>query len=244
MVFVRAGALLSVFPLFSGQNCPIQIRLALGALIAFLIAPSLPPMTQTPPHFLELVGWLAMEAALGLLFGFTSRMIFYALEFAGGIIAMEIGLNMAATFNPFSRDRSEVISTVLYYLGVMLLLTLNLHHWILLGFQKSYSIAPVGGGHLAEALFSDILLRVGQVFQTGFLMAGPVIAVTFVITLIFSILGRAVPQMSVFPESFAFRTLGGLIVFGLTLNLTAQHVSNALRRLPEDFLIVAKLFAA
>ena len=32
------------------------------------------------------------------------------------------------------------------------------------------------------------------------------------------------PQMNVFAESFAFRIVGGLIVFGFTLQLAAQHV--------------------
>jgi flagellar biosynthetic protein FliR len=244
MVFARAGALLTLFPVFGAQNFPIQLRVALGALIAFLIAPTLPPVAVEGLHLFGLVGWLAMEVGIGLLLGFISRMIFYALEFAGGIVAMEMGLNMAAAFNPFNSDRSEAIALMLYYLGIMLLLTLNLHHWVLLGFQKSYTLLPVGGGHLTAALFTDIVQRTSQVFQVGVLMAGPMIAVSFVITLVFSVLGRAVPQMSVFPESFAFRTLAGLILFGLTLHLTAQHVANALRRLPDDILLVAKLLSS
>jgi flagellar biosynthesis protein FliR len=54
-------------------------------------------------------------------------------------------------------------------------------------------------------------------------------------------LGRAVPQMNVFAESFGFRIVGGLIVFGFTLDLTAQHVTNYLERLPDDLLAVAQM---
>ncbi len=244
MVFVRAGALLSVFPLFSTQPAPVQIRLALGALVAFLVAPSLPPTDVGSLHFLGLVGLFAVEAGIGLLLGIITRLIFYALEFAGSLVAMEMGLNLASTFNPLSRDRSEAAALVLFYLGAMLLLTLDLHHWILVGFQKSYGVAPVGGAHLSPALFVEIIGRTGEIFRAGLLMAAPVIAVSFLITLIFSVLSRAVPQMNVFYESFAFRTLGGLAVFGLTLNLMAQHVANYLRRLPDDLMRVAQLLGA
>ena len=72
-------------------------------------------------------------------------------------------------------------------------------------------------------------------------MAAPVIAVTFLINLVFSVIGRAVPQMNVFAESFSARTLAGLAVFGLSLNLIAQHAVNYLRRLPEDLARVAQL---
>ena len=32
MVFLRASAMLAVFPIFSARNFPVQLRLALGAL--------------------------------------------------------------------------------------------------------------------------------------------------------------------------------------------------------------------
>ena len=72
-------------------------------------------------------------------------------------------------------------------------------------------------------------------------MAAPMIAISFLITLIFSVLSRAVPQMNVFAENFAVRSLAGLVVFGLTLNLMAQHILNYARRLPEDVLRIAQL---
>jgi flagellar biosynthesis protein FliR len=47
--------------------------------------------------------------------------------------------------------------------------------------------------------------------------------------------------MNVFHESFAVRPLVGLTVFGLTLDLMAEHIINYLRRLPEDVLRTAQL---
>ena len=244
LVFIRVSALLAVFPIFSAQHVPAQIRLALGALVSFLVSPALPPTDISHIHFLGLLGLIAVEAGAGVLTGFVSRMVFFALEFAGGIIALEMGLNLAASFNPFERDRSEAMGLMVYYLGAMLLLTLNLHHAMLLGFQRTYEFLPIGGAHLSAGLFHEVVARTSQVFLVGLLMAAPVIAVSFLVTLVFSVLSRAVPQMNVFSESFAFKTLGGLAVFGLSLNLMAQHIVNYLRRLPEDMLRVAQLLGA
>jgi flagellar biosynthetic protein FliR len=72
-------------------------------------------------------------------------------------------------------------------------------------------------------------------------ISAPLIAASFVITMVFSVMSRAVPQMNVFVEMFAFRVVGGLIVFGLTLQLSAQYVVNYLNRLPDDFLALAQL---
>ena len=75
-------------------------------------------------------------------------------------------------------------------------------------------------------------------------LAAPVMAVSFIVSLVFSVLGRAVPQMNVFHESFAIRTLGGLSVFGVTLQLMSEHIANYVRRLPEDMLSVAQMLGA
>jgi len=77
----------------------------------------------------------------------------------------------------------------------------------------------------------------------GLQMAAPVMAVSFILALIFSVLGRAVPQMNVFSESFAIRLFAGLTVFGASMPLMAQHIANYLGRLPEDMLRVAALLA-
>jgi len=181
------------------------------------------------------------EVLIGLVLGFVSRMVFFAVDFAGGLIAAQMGLTFTPDLDPFTSNESQTPGLILYFLAGMLLFCLDLHHWVIVGFAKSYQALPIGGAQLRELVLIDMIRRTGQVFGIGLQMAAPIIAVSFVITLVFSILGRAVPQMHVFSESFAVRTLVGLAVFGLTLNIMAQHIVNFLRRLPEDVLRVAQL---
>jgi flagellar biosynthesis protein FliR len=182
-----------------------------------------------------------MEIGFGLLLGFVSRMLFYAVEFAGNTVATEIGLSMPGGFNPLTNTPTSPIATLLQYMAGLLFLTLNLHHGLLLAFRKSYQFLPIGGGQLGESLLLDVIGRTGHIFWFGIQMAAPVLAVAFIITLVFAVLGRAVPQMNVFAENFSVRLLAGMVVFGLTCQLMAQHIANYLGRLPEDMLRVAQL---
>jgi flagellar biosynthesis protein FliR len=43
---------------------------------------------------------MAVEIGIGLMLGFVSRMIFFALEIAGAIVSIEIGLAMPPGMNP------------------------------------------------------------------------------------------------------------------------------------------------
>src|SRR5262245_23069005 len=244
LVFLRAIALLTVFPVFSGPNFPVQLRLALAALLALLVAPLLPVPPLARADFWTISGWMALEVGFGLLLGFVSRMVFYALEIAGGLLATEIGLMLPGGINPLNQSNTSEMSTVLQYAAAMLFLTLNLHHGLLAAFQRSFTCLPCCGGRLREALLLDVIGRTNHLFWFALQVAAPVLAVTFLVTIVFALLSRAVPQMNVFAENFSGRLLAGLTVVGLTCSLMAQHIANFLQRLPNDVLRVAQLLGA
>lgn len=241
LVFLRGSALLAIFPVFSGPNFPVQLRIALGALLSFLVAPLLPVPTFQQLDLWKLLGLMICEVGFGLLLGFVSRMVFYALDFAGGLISTELGLTLPGGLSPISQSPTSEISSLMQSLGAMLFLAMNMHHDLLAAFQRSYQFLPIGGGHLRESLLVDIINRTGSLFTFAIQMAAPLLAVTFILLLVFAVLARAVPQMNVFTESFSIKLLCGLTVFGFTCQLMAQHIANFLNRLPTDVLRVAQM---
>jgi len=241
LVFLRISAFLLVLPFFSAVNFPVMMRVALGALASMLLAPTLPVFPLEHLKIFSLVGVMFQEVSIGLLLGFIARMIFYAVDLAGNIVATEMGLQMASIFNPMTNTSTQVPGTVLFYLASIVMLTLNLHHWMLLGFERTYDVLPMGAAHLNAALFESVVKSTSSIFVVALQISAPIMAVSFVVSVVFAVLSRAVPQMNVFSESFSFRIVGGLIVFGFTLQLTAQHVVNYLNRLPDDLLRVAQM---
>ena len=234
LVFMRLGAFLLALPFFSAVNFPAMLRVALAALAALLLAPQLPPFAFSHVDLLMLFGLLAREILIGLLFGFFARMVFFGADIAGIIIANELGLSMGSIMDPSSRQPEQVPGLILSLLAIVTMLSLNLHHGLLLGFARSFDVLPLGGGHLSTPLFEIMVARVGEIFVIAVQIAAPIMAVSFCITIFFSIMSRAVPQMNVFAESFGIRVAGGLIVLGFTLQIAAQYIANYLQRLPDD----------
>jgi flagellar biosynthetic protein FliR len=241
LAFSRLGAILAFFPLFAGQNVPVILRISLAALVAFLVAPGLAPVPAGSLSLGGLFKLMAMEVSVGLLLGFICRMVFFAIELGAGIVASEMGLSMSNIFNPASQSMMPTPGLVLYWLAIMLFFCLDMHHWMLVGFQQSFGAVPIGGASLSQGLYNDMIARGSHVFYVAVQMTAPVLCCSFLVTLIASLLGRAVPQMNVFAESFAIKSLAGLFVFGMTVTLMASHITNYLRRLPGDFLRVAQL---
>ena len=244
MVFLRVSAFLLALPFFSMTNFPPTMRVALSALTALLLAPMLPPFPLGHLPFFSLFGVMVQEVGVGLLIGFVARMVFFAVDLAGNVIASELGLNMGAILDPMTGVSSQVPGTILFFLAALVMLTLDLHHWVLVGFERTYLVLPIGGAHLNGELVNLLLAQTSNLFVVALEIAAPVLAVSFVVTVVFGVLSRAVPQMNVFILSFSFRIVGGLIVFGFTLQLTAQHVINYLNRLPDDLLSLGQLIGA
>ena len=84
---------------------PVRVRIGLAFLIAFCAQASLPAM---PAIALDsAAGMLAVlqQVLIGLSLGFAVRIVFAAVEFAGEIIGLQMGLNFAGFFNPMTGGR-------------------------------------------------------------------------------------------------------------------------------------------
>lgn len=243
LVFVRVSSYLIIFPLFSAQSIPTLVRLGLAALAAFLIVPFVTVEVDVQGSLFEFVTLLFIEVCTGLTLGLLARFIFYAIEIAGSLIATESGMMLSSNFNPVTSTFGSAPGALLHWLGVVLLLALNLHHWVIIGLQRSYEIIPPGGAQANILLLGEISAKASGMFVIALQMTAPILAASFVVTLVFSLLARAVPQMNVFAESFPVRSITGLIVFGFTCTLLAQHIVNHLQRIPEDFIRVAGILA-
>jgi flagellar biosynthetic protein FliR len=244
VVFVRFSAYVLLFPVTASQSIPVTVRLGLSALGAFLILPLVPPVTVDQASLYQFIKLFFCEVATGLTLGLLARFIFYAVEMAGSIVSTESGLMLSSNFNPITSSFGSAPGVLLHWMALILLFALDLHHWIIIGLRHSFEIIPAGGLHLGEDVLREIVTRASGMFLIALQMTAPILAASFIVTLVFSLLGRAVPQMNVFGESFPARTTAGLVVFGLTCSLMAQHIVNHLNRIPEDFLRVARMLAS
>jgi flagellar biosynthesis protein FliR len=240
VVFVRATALLAVFPVISTHNVPVQLRVALGALAAALLTPFIPHLDPNHDWF-QLTYLLFSEASVGLLLGLLSRTVFYAVDIAGSIIANEIGLSLSGVINPMTANTSPVPAVLLQWLAIVLFFSLDLHAWFIVGLQKSYSVLGPGSVKLTQVLFEGVLSQTTKMFVIALQITAPILAISFVITLGFAIAGRVIPQMNLLSESFPVRIMAGLMVLGGSCTLIGQHLLNRLGHIPGDMDNIASL---
>jgi len=119
--FIRAMALFQAMPVMGTRAVPMRVRIGLSVFIAIASQGSLPPLApeiatmplSAPPMLLL----IAQQIVIGLSLGFAVRIVFAAVEFAGEIIGLQMGLNFAGFFDPLSASMATASFCPAYFLA-------------------------------------------------------------------------------------------------------------------------------
>lgn len=211
MVFLRGIGVVLLIPTLGSRPLPPVVRAAISALVAALLYGLVPRAPALPEGNGRLIMAALGEVVLGLALGFIGRLVFSAVDMAGRMITQEIGLSAAPGIDAPSPATEPLAAFLSTFAGVMFFL-LGGHIGALSAFARSFDFAPAGAPAFSRMAVEQFVYGTSRVIELGFRIAAPFIAMNFLITLAFSVLGKAVPKMSVFVLSYSLRTLVG---FGL-----------------------------
>jgi flagellar biosynthetic protein FliR len=166
------------------------------------------------------------EMLIGLAMGFSIRLIFAAVEMAGEISSMTMGLGFATFFDPNTQGRTSAISQFLSLVATMLFLSVNAHLVLLSALVESFSTLPVSSIPVYGGGFKQLADWGGRIFSTGVQLSLPIVAALLITNVALGILTRAAPQLNLFGIGFPI-TLGvGLLVIAMTLPYLGMPIQN------------------
>jgi flagellar biosynthesis protein FliR len=208
MVFLRSLGVILQLPVIAGRALPVMVRLGFGVCLSTLLA-GIVPVASVPMTLWGLGTAAAGEVALGLLMGFVMKLTFEAVDMAGRIVSPEIGLTATPGLG-IPAPTSEPIASLFSSFSIVCFFLVRGHEMLLSAFTRSFQLAAAGHAQFDTGAAESLIRSTSHMIEIGVRMAAPFIAMNFLITLAFSVLGRAVPKMSVFVLSFSVRVLAGL----------------------------------
>ncbi len=236
LISIRATSFLMLMPGLTGQPMPVTMRLALGLTVAMLLAPVVPIPAQVPTTLLALLAAIGGEVLVGLLMGFVGRMAFYATEMAGRVIATEVGLTATPGIEAPTAS-NEPFASLMHRFAVVLYFAVGAHLLAIGAFARSFTFAPPGLAGLNSAAADQLIVITAKTFSVGVQLAAPFIALNYLVTFAFGLLGRTVSKVNVFVLSMGARSLAGLALLGGAGVLIARYLLAAFERLPSDMLV-------
>lgn len=213
----RILGLIMVAPVFGHRAVPARVKIGLGIFIALIIAPTLPPMPDVGLGSWHGLFILVQQLLIGIAIGFIMRIVFAAVEAAGEIVGLQMGLGFASFFDPQSAGQTLVLARFFNMLALLVFVAVNAHLLLIGVLVDSFQTLPISPQPLSAAGFYNVAAFGSTVFAVGLQLALPLIAILLMTNLSLGILTRSAPQLNIFAIGFPI-TLGvGLIVLDLTL---------------------------
>jgi flagellar biosynthetic protein FliR len=238
LLFFRMAALFIATPIFSHQNIPITIKAAMAFFFAIFFYSSMPPLEieiTIPTIIIAILG----EFIFGLAIGLILLLAYNVITFAGGQISFMMGFSLASAIDPQSGVSMPIISQFLSLLGLMVLLAIDMHHWILLFIDSSLSAIPLGGFLMTKNFFDYLMHATANMFLVGFMIAFPIIALSWLADVIFGMLMKTMPQFNLLVIGFPIKIMVSFAVIIATLTATMlilkEQMQNAFNALGMFF---------
>jgi flagellar biosynthetic protein FliR len=205
--FIRVLAVFSALPIFNRRNVPLRVRVALAAFITATAQPSLPEMPVVPLDSMVAVMLVVQQVLIGVTIGFAVRVVFAAVEYAGELIGLQMGLNFASSFDPVSAGQSTATASFFATMVSWIFIALNGHLIVISAVVNSFQTFPVGPEPFAF-LSKTMPHRWGaEIFATGLWIALPMVTMLLFVNLVLGFISRVAAQIQIFGIGFPI-TLG------------------------------------
>lgn len=206
---------IAVVPLFSHPSIPNRIKLGIGFVITLAIAPSV----QVP--VIEVMSWQGMlsllaQVLIGISMGFVMRIMFTAVEMAGFMMGMSMGLGFASFFDPQSEGQTIAVAQFLTMLTLLVFMSLDGHLIVVAVMLQSFETMPILLDHW-QLNGQAIAELGGHIFSQGLLLSLPVVASLLITNMALGILTKAAPQFNIFGIGFPVTISVGMVMTLLSL---------------------------
>jgi len=218
MVLTRISAFFLVLPVFGWKTIPVRIKVGLIVLIAVFFS-VITPLAIQPKNVsvLEAILLLANEAAYGFAMGLVAAVVFYAVQLSGRIIERQMGLALAEVLDPLTGERTQPLGSLLEMIFLLLFLSANGHHLLLLIISKSYEAFPAGRIPTIPVLTAGVIQAGSAMFIAGLKLAAPMLAAFLLLMVVLAVLARIVPEMNILFISLPLRVGLGLLMVTIFL---------------------------
>ncbi|MGN6668458.1 MAG: flagellar biosynthetic protein FliR [Trinickia sp.] len=215
--FTRIAALIAMAPVLGHTSIPARVKIALAAFMTLIVAPTLPPMPAATVFSANGIWIMVSQFLIGAALGFTMQLVFAAVEMAGTLIGLQMGLGFATFFDPTANTSSQVISTFLNIIAMIAFLAFNGHLQVVAALIESFQSVPISAALVGPPGLHALARWGGSIFTAGLLLSLPVVIALLVANLSLGILNRAAPQIGVFQIGFSVTLMVGMLLLMLML---------------------------
>lgn len=237
MVLFRLTGIFAFAPVFGSRNVPVRIRVLWALGLSLCVYPILQPMLMQPGSasgrlldamthgglsLPSLAVAIALELGIGLILGMGASMPMMGMQLAGHMVDQQIGLGLAAVFNPELDDQSSVLGEFYFIMAMTVFLSLGGDRLLLSTLLDSFHRIPLAGFAVNGQVVALLVGLMGSMFDLAMRVAAPLLCLVFLETVAMGFIARTVPQMNLLSVGFPIRILMGIAVMIAAVQVHAE----------------------
>lgn len=216
LILFRVSGMMLSAPIFSMQNIPAQAKIGLALAFSLILFPLHTANLVVPKDLIQFAGMAIQETVIGLLLGYVVTLIFMALQMAGEYVSMQMGLSAANLLDPVTHTQSPIVGQFFFYFAALIFLSLNIHHGLIAGLDRSFNFIPlghfIGEGHLTGGLMAERFIKLtSDMFIMSLMVGAPLMGLLLVTEISLGFVAKVMPQMNVFMVAMPLKVLIGLL---------------------------------
>lgn len=243
LVLFRMAGFVVFAPFLGSRNIPTGMKMLLAVGLSLLVFPGVLRREggAAPADLGAFVGAAVSETAVGLLFGFSSSLLFVGVQLGGHLIGQKMGFTMANVVDPFTEAEVTLVEEFKFFLSVFVFLAVGGHHLLMRALLGTFSVVPVGEAAFRPELWLALAGQFGAIFMIALQVAAPAVGAMFLVTLSMGFLARAVPQINIMMVSFPVQIAVGIVVMVLFLPVLVAWVGKSPRLIGLNLDAVTRL---
>jgi len=235
-ILARIGGVFVQAPIFNSRSFPVSTKVAFAIWLGLVLWFVTPVSPHLPTNLLSFLLVLIAEIMLGFTIGFICNFLFIAIQSAGELIDMQMGLSVASALDPIFGAVISIVGRLTFFVAMIIFFTLNGHHLLLSALHQSFTSIPAGkiADFTSFNLLNQIISLGTALWITAVKLAGPVLLLIFISDFTFGIVSRVAPQVNVFMLGFQVKPLLGLFGISLMLPLVVRYINNLIEIMGEQ----------
>jgi len=226
-------------PIFDSRSIPHVFKLALAFATSLIVF----PMLKLSPLPVSMSIWglgigAAGEILLGLVIGFSVKLIFAGIQLAGQMVGYQMGMAIANVMDPSESQQIPLLAQFNNLMALLIFLSINAHYWFIRALIQSYRLVPPLNVHFDGSLMERLIHLSGKMFVIAIQVGAPVSATLLVTTVAFGLLARTVPQMNVFMVAMPLKIGVGLLFLGFSLPYFSAFLKKIFNGLGQQIMIM------
>ncbi len=234
LVLLRISIVLFLLPIFSSNVFPVMLKMGFAMVISLVLYTVVHvDLGRFPMDVLSTGLLMGAEALIGLTLGLSLRIFFGSVQLAGQIIGFQMGFAMINVVDPQTGANVSIMDQLGYWVCVLVFMLSNGHHIMLMALVDSFDLVPLGFFMAQKVILAKMIELTGDLFLVAIKIGAPVMASLVFVNVGFGLISKFSPQMNVMIVAFPLQILGGLLMFGLSLQIVAIVVREYIKDFKE-----------